>query len=130
MTPWLWSIGGLGVLGALSAVWMIAYRVGFAEGRTTVPLRLVHQLVEHKVACCHERPERVALELSLLLDVPESESRRLVSRIAGRSNGLGAAAGMSSASPHAPPANDAGRHGWPAAVELQAVARRASVAAS
>jgi hypothetical protein len=59
-------------------VWMIAYRVGFSEGRLTVPLRLIRALVEHKIVCLHERPERVSLEVTTLLDVPEEESRRLI----------------------------------------------------
>ena len=120
MAAWLWSIGGLGILTALAAVWMIAYRVGFAEGRTTVPLRLVHQLVEHKIDCCHERPERVALELSLLLDVPETESRRLVARIAGRSSGLGEAATLGEVT--ASPASTSQHESWSAPVEIPTVA--------
>ncbi len=64
------------VIGAL--VWMVAYRVGFSEGRMTVPLRLVHALAEHKVGCLRENPDQVARELIRLLALPERESRRLI----------------------------------------------------
>jgi len=74
---------GLMMVTLLGAFWMIAYRVGFSEGRLTVPLRLITSLVDHKVNCLHERPDRVALEMHLLLDLPQQESRRLVARAAG-----------------------------------------------
>jgi hypothetical protein len=64
------------VVGAL--VWMVAYRIGFSEGRMTVPLRLVHALADHKVGCLQEHPDKVARDLVRLLALPERESRRLV----------------------------------------------------
>ena len=64
------------VVGAV--VWMVAYRIGFSEGRMTVPLRLVHALAEHKVGCLREHPDKVARELVRLLALPERESRRLI----------------------------------------------------
>jgi len=65
------------LLGA--AIWMVAYRVGFKEGRLTIPLRLIHALAEHKLGCLGENPDKVALELVRVLALPERESRRLVS---------------------------------------------------
>jgi hypothetical protein len=65
------------VVGAV--VWMIAYRVGFNEGRLTIPLRLIHALAEHKLGCLAENPDQVVRELMRVLALPEHESRRLVS---------------------------------------------------
>lgn len=62
-----------------AAVWMVAYRVGFQEGRLTIPLRLIHALAEHKLGCLGEHPDKVARELVRVLALPERESRRLVS---------------------------------------------------
>lgn len=62
-----------------AAVWMVAYRVGFREGRLTIPLRLIHALAEHKLGCLGEHPDKVAAELVRVLALPERESRRLVS---------------------------------------------------
>lgn len=64
------------VVGAF--VWSIAWRVGFAEGRLTVPLRLVHALVEHEVTCRGRNPDQVVRELVRVLALPERESRRLI----------------------------------------------------
>jgi hypothetical protein len=65
--------------GIAAAVWMVAYRVGFQEGRLTIPLRLIHALAEHKLGCLGENPDKVALELVRVLALPERESRHLVS---------------------------------------------------
>lgn len=67
----------LTIIGAV--VWMIAYRVGFKEGRLTIPIRLIHALAEHKLGCLGENPDKVALELVRVLALPERESRHLVS---------------------------------------------------
>jgi len=61
-----------------AGVWAVAYRIGFAEGRLTVPLRLVHALADHKLECLGEHPDKVARELVRLLALPERESRRLL----------------------------------------------------
>ena len=69
----------LGVAIVVAAtVWMVAYRVGFEEGRLTVPLRLIHALADHKLDCLGEHPDKVARELVRLLALPEPESRRLI----------------------------------------------------
>lgn len=62
-----------------TAVWTVAYRVGFKEGRLTVPLRLIHSLADHKLGCLGESPDKVVRELMRVLAMPERESRRLVS---------------------------------------------------
>lgn len=64
------------VVGAV--VWAIAWRVGFAEGRLTVPLRLIHALAEHEVVCRGRDADRVARDLCRVLALPERESRRLI----------------------------------------------------
>ncbi len=43
-----------------AVVWSIAWRVGFGEGRLTVPLRLIYALAEHEVACRGRDPDQVA----------------------------------------------------------------------
>lgn len=64
------------VVGAV--VWFIAWRVGFSEGRLTIPLRLIYALAEHEVACRGRDPDQVARDLSRVLALPERESRRLI----------------------------------------------------
>jgi len=64
------------VVGAF--VWSIAWRVGFGEGRLTIPLRLVHAVAEHEVACCNRDPEQVVHALCRDLTLPERECRRLI----------------------------------------------------
>ena len=59
-------------------VWSIAWRVGFGEGRLTIPLRLVHALAEHEVTCRGRNPDQVVRELIRVLALPERESRRLI----------------------------------------------------
>lgn len=61
-----------------AAVWSIAWRVGFGEGRLTVPLRLIHALAEHEVTCRGRNPDQVVRELVRVLALPERESRRLI----------------------------------------------------
>src|SRR5262249_51055444 len=63
---------------ACAVVWMVAYRLGFNEGRLTIPLRLIHALAEHKLTCLGEHPDKVARELMRLVALPERESRRLI----------------------------------------------------
>jgi hypothetical protein len=89
--------GGLTLVTLLGAIWMFAYRVGFSEGRLTVPLRLITSLVDHKVNCLHERPDRVALEMHLLLDLPQQESQRIVARAAAQEH---PEAGLTPTMPH------------------------------
>jgi len=65
---------------ALAVVWAVAYRMGFEEGRQTIPLRLILALTEHRVACQHERPDVVLRDLIENLALPEREGRRLLAR--------------------------------------------------
>ena len=51
----------------------IAYRRGFGHTSPRLPAALVAELRTHKLACLGERRERVALELSLLLDAGTEE---------------------------------------------------------
>jgi hypothetical protein len=62
----------------LGLVWTVAYRVGFNEGRLTLPLRLIHALAEHEVGCRGLEPDRVVRDLVRVLALPERESRHLV----------------------------------------------------
>ena len=39
-------LGVFGMASLLAAVWVAAYRLGFNEGRLTVPLRMISALVE------------------------------------------------------------------------------------
>jgi len=64
----------------LGLVWSVAYRLGFREGRLTLPLRLIHALAEHEVGCRGVDPDRVVRDLVRVLALPERESRRLVAR--------------------------------------------------
>ena len=74
------GVGGTAVA-LLAAVWMIAYRMGFREGRESVPLRMITAISEHRVACEHQHPEQVVRELVGGLRIAEREARRLVSQV-------------------------------------------------
>lgn len=73
-------LGICGVAGLMAAVWVVAYRVGFDEGRLTIPLRMISALADHQVACLEEDPARTARDLAEHLGLPENEARRLIER--------------------------------------------------
>ena len=73
-------LGVCGVASLMAAVWIVAYRVGFDEGRLTIPLRMISALAEHQVACLEEDPARTARDLAEHLGLPESEAERLIAR--------------------------------------------------
>lgn len=64
----------------MAAVWMVAYRVGFDEGRLTIPLRMISALADHRIACLDEDPARTVRDLADHLGLPETEARRLIER--------------------------------------------------
>jgi hypothetical protein len=68
-------------VGVLAAVWVTAYRVGFGEGRLTIPLRMINALAEHEITCLEADPDRAARDLIDHLGLPEIEARRLVNRV-------------------------------------------------
>lgn len=61
----------------LALVWRLAYRAGFAEGRSTIPLHLIRALAKHRVSCDGEAPQIVAADLGEALLLPPDEIRRL-----------------------------------------------------
>ena len=67
----------------LAAVWMIAYRMGFREGRESVPLRMISALAEHGVVCEGRPPEQVARDLAEGLCLADREARRMVKQARG-----------------------------------------------
>ncbi len=73
-------LGICGIASLLAAVWIVAYRVGFDEGRLTIPLRMISALAEHQVACLEEDPARTARDLAEHLGLPEIEAQRLIAR--------------------------------------------------
>ena len=73
-------LGICGTASLMAAVWIVAYRVGFDEGRLTIPLRMISALAEHRVTCLEEDPARTARDLSQHLGLPEDEARRLTDR--------------------------------------------------
>jgi hypothetical protein len=85
-------LGICGTASLMASVWIVAYRVGFDEGRLTIPLRMISALAEHRVECLEEDPARTARDLSQHLGLPEDEARRLTGRSgqagATRSTGL------------------------------------------
>ncbi len=76
----------------MAAVWVVAYRVGFDEGRLTIPLRMISALADHRIACLEEDPARTARDLAEHLGLPENEARRQIERAeqarSPRSSGL------------------------------------------
>src|SRR5262249_29156282 len=64
-------------------VWAVAYRLGFAEGKLTIPLKMIEDLVVHHVRCSGGDPEKMIGELAAVLGLPEMEGRRLTTRALG-----------------------------------------------
>jgi hypothetical protein len=81
------GVGGAAVA-ILAAVWMIAYRMGFREGRESIPLKLITALAQHRVVCEGSHPEQVVRELVDGLRIAEREGRRLVSKVRSESQDL------------------------------------------
>ncbi len=75
------SLGVCGVASLLAGVWVVAYRVGFDEGRLTIPLRMISAVAEHQVACLDGDPAQTTRELAEHLGLPENEARRLIERV-------------------------------------------------
>lgn len=71
----LLSLGGIALL---TATWMVAWRVGYSEGRLTVPLRLIRALGQHRVRCEGEDVNRVVADLGNALHLPREEVQRLL----------------------------------------------------
>ena len=79
----LLSLAGIALL---AATWMIAWRVGFSEGRLTVPLRLIRALGEHRVRCEGEDVDRVVADLGDALHLPPEEVQRLRETLPGETS--------------------------------------------
>lgn len=73
----IFSLAFSAFLLAIALVWRFAYRAGFAEGRSTIPLRLIRSLAEHRVSCDGEAAQTVAADLGTELFLPPDEIRRL-----------------------------------------------------
>lgn len=71
-------VGSSVLAGLLAATWAAAYRLGFEEGRLTVPLRMIDSLAQHRVACDGEDGARVVADLREHLGMPEDEAWRVV----------------------------------------------------
>ena len=71
----------VGLAGLLSCVWMMAYRLGFHEGRLTIPLRMIEELAEHQTACQDRPAERTIRDLVENIELPEPEARALVEKV-------------------------------------------------
>lgn len=69
------SISGIALL--LAGTWRVAYRVGFSEGRLSVPLRFIRALGEHRVHCKGEDAAAVVADLGRELHLPREEIQRL-----------------------------------------------------
>ena len=65
---------------SLIAVAIGSYHGGRRRGRVTLAADLVRELRNHKLHCIGEPPDRVELELALLCDTAEDESRAGTSR--------------------------------------------------
>jgi len=71
-------VAGAAVVIALGLAAGAAYRRGRRQRGALLPVELVEELSAHKLGCLGEPPERVALELSLLLEashVPSVQER-------------------------------------------------------
>ena len=69
---------GAGAVIAIGLAARVAYRCGRRQRRALLPVEVLEELSAHKLGCLGEPPERVALELALLLgadDPPSGQGR-------------------------------------------------------
>ena len=76
MMSMIFIVSAVFLLG-IALVWRIAFRAGFAEGRSTIPLELIRSIAEHRVSCAGEPADLVAQDLANDLLLPPDEMRRL-----------------------------------------------------
>ena len=64
------------------AIWGYAYRLGLRHGRaTSVPFRLIDELLDHKIYCCGQDPSTARFELEQSLGIEAWESQSLVQHV-------------------------------------------------
>jgi len=64
------------------AIWGYAYRLGLRHGRaTSVPFRLIDELLDHKIYCCGQDPSIARFELEQSLGIEAWESQSLVQHV-------------------------------------------------
>jgi len=74
----LTSVGFCIVVG----VWSYAYRLGTRHGRSTsVPFRLIDELLDHKIHCCGQDPATARVELENVLGLEAWESQSLLQHV-------------------------------------------------
>jgi hypothetical protein len=63
-------------------IWGYAYRLGFKHGQSTsVPFRLIDELLDHKIYCLGQDPAIARVELETGLGIAEWESQSLIQHI-------------------------------------------------
>ncbi len=63
-------------------IWGYAYRLGLRHGRaTSVPFRLIDELLDHKIYCRAQDPSAARLELETSLAIEAWESQSLVQHV-------------------------------------------------
>ena len=63
-------------------IWGYAYRLGVRHGRaTSVPFRLIDELLDHKIHCCGQEPSTARLELETVLGLEAWESQPLLQQV-------------------------------------------------
>jgi hypothetical protein len=75
--------------GIAVGVWSYAYRLGIRHGRSTsVPFRLIDELLDHKIHCCEQDPATARVELENALGIEEWESQSLLQQVLNPSRPL------------------------------------------
>lgn len=63
-------------------IWSYAYRLGSRHGRSTsVPFRLIDELLDHKIHCCEQDPATARVELENALGIEAWESQSLIQHV-------------------------------------------------
>ncbi len=63
-------------------IWGYAYRLGLRHGRaTSVPFRLIDELLDHKIYCCGQDPSTARFELEKSLGLEAWESQSLIQHV-------------------------------------------------
>lgn len=65
-----------------AGVWGYGYRLGLRHGRSTsVPFRLIDELLDHKIRCCGQDPSMARVELETILGIEAWESQSLLQHV-------------------------------------------------
>jgi hypothetical protein len=80
---WHVLIGSMLLCGIVGiGIWSYAYRLGLKHGQaTTVPFRVIDELLDHKIHCLGQNPALARVELETTLNIESWEAQSFTQRV-------------------------------------------------